>query len=291
MNISSKIAATVVAVLCLLALSSVPALALSAGNINMSFNTASSAPQIVSITPTATSVVCIPDGAATLSMTVVCFDAGGWQQLGALQAQAKMGTTNAGPMVTFASSGTSIDAKDSAYVCNGTFAYYWPHAANYTVQFTINDINGRTGTGTSVALTYLPAAGITVETPSINFGTLNYSQTTPAYNASFHNSANTPISVGASGTQFVSDVLQASPVSMSALWGSSTTNPTPQQMSPIATLATSNVGTLNGGTIGFGTPPASVTSSWYVVVPPASPSFVFIGNYTATTVLTATSTG
>ena len=140
-------------------------------------------------------------------------------------------------------------------------------------------------------MTYLPAAGITVETPSINFGTLNYSQTTPAYNASFHNSANTPISVGASGTQFVSDVLQASPVSMSALWGSSTTNPSPQQMSPIATLATSNVGTVSGGTGGFGTPPASVTSSWYVVVPPASPSFVFIGNYTTTVVLTATSTG
>ena len=291
MNISSKIAATVVAVLCLLALSSVPALALSAGNINMSFNTASSAPQIVSITPATTSVVCTPDGVTWETMTVVCFDAGGWQQLGALQAQAKMGTTNAGPMDTFASSGTSIDAKDSAYVCNGTFAYYWPHAANYTVQFTINDINGRTGTGTSVALTYLPAAGITVETPSINFGTLNYSQTTPAYNASFHNSANTPISVGASGTQFVTDVFQGSNLPMSALWGWSSTNTTPQQMSPIATLATSYAGSLNGGTGGQGTPPSFQGTAWYVVVPPASPTFVFIGNYTTTVVLTATSTG
>jgi hypothetical protein len=224
-------------------------------------------------------------------MTVVCFDAGGWQQLGALQAQAKMGTTNVGPLYTFASSGTSIDAKDSAYVCNGTFAYYWPHAANYTVQFTINDINGRTGTGTSVALTYLPAAGITVETPSINFGTLNYSQTTPAYNASFHNSANTPISVGASGTQFVTDVFQGSNLPMSALWGWSSTNTTPQQMSPIATLATSYAGSLNGGTGGQGTPPSFQGTAWYVVVPPASPTFVFIGNYTTTVVLTATSTG
>jgi hypothetical protein len=290
MNISSKIAATVVAVVCLLALSSVPALALSNGNINMSFNTASSAPQIVTITPTATSMVCTPDGYTPILMTVTCFDAGGWQQLGALQAQVKIGTTNAGPVQTYTNA-VAIDAKDATYAINGSAPYWWPHGTNFTVAFTINDINGRTGTGTSVALTYLPAAGITVETPSINFGTLNYSQTTPAYNASFHNSANTPISVGASGTQFVSDVLQASPVSMSALWGSSTTNPTPQQMSPIATLATSNVGTVNGGTIGFGTPPASVTSSWYVVVPPASPSFVFIGNYTATTVLTATSTG
>jgi len=290
MKISSKIAATVVAVVCLLALSSVPALALSNGNINMSFNTASSAPQIVTITPTATSMVCTPDGYTPILMTVTCFDAGGWQQLGALQAQVKIGTTNAGPVQTYTNA-VAIDAKDATYAINGSAPYWWPHGTNYTAQFTINDINGRTGTGTSVPMTYLPAAGITVETPSINFGTLNYSQTTPAYNASFHNSANTPISVGASGTQFVSDVLQASPVSMSALWGSSTTNPTPQQMSPIATLATSNVGTVSGGTGGFGTPPASVTSSWYVVVPPASPSFVFIGNYTATTVLTATSTG
>jgi len=290
MNISSKIAATVVAVLCLLALSSVPALALSAGNINMSFNTASSAPQIVTITPTATSMVCTPDGYTPILMTVTCFDAGGWQQLGALQAQVKIGTTNAGPVITYTNA-VAIDAKDATYAINGSAPYWWPHGTNYTAQFTINDINGRTGTGTSVALTYLPAAGITVETPSINFGTLNYSQTTPAYNASFHNSANTPISVGASGTQFVSDVLQASPVSMSALWGSSTTNPTPQQMSPIATLATSYAGSLNGGTGGQGTPPSFQGTAWYVVVPPASPTFVFIGNYTTTVVLTATSTG
>jgi hypothetical protein len=290
MNISSKIAATVVAVLCLLALSSVPALALSAGNINMSFNTASSAPQIVSITPATTSVVCTPDGVTWDTMTVVCFDAGGWQQLGALQAQLKSGDVNAGTVVTVAS-GTSTDAKDASYVVTTNFQYYWLHASNYTAHCTISDINGRNATQSSVAMTYLPAAGITVETPAINFGTLNYSQTSSTYHANFHNSANTPISVGASGTQFVTDVPQGSNLQMSALWGSSTTNPTYQQMSPIATLATSYAGSLNGGTGGQGTPPSFQGTAWYVVVPPASPTFVFIGNYTTTVVLTATSTG
>ena len=131
MNISSKIAATVVAVLCLLALSSVPALALSAGNINMSFNTASSAPQIVSITPATTSVVCTPDGTTPLIVTVVCFDAGGGQQLGALQMQLKSGDVNAGTVVTVAS-GTSTDAKDASYVVTTNFQYYWLHSSRST---------------------------------------------------------------------------------------------------------------------------------------------------------------
>ena len=256
----------------------------------MSFNTASSAPQIVTITPTATSIVCTPDGYTPILMTVTCFDASGWQQLSSLQAQVKIGTTNAGPVQTYTNA-VAIDAKDATYAINGSAPYWWPHGTNYTAQFTINDINGRTGTGTSVPMTYLPAAGITVETPAINFGTLNYSQTSSTYHANFHNSANTPISVGASGTQFVTDVFQGSNLPMSALWGWSSTNTTPQQMSPIATLATSYAGSLNGGTGGQGTPPSFQGTARYVVVPPASPTFVFIGNYTTTVVLTATSTG
>jgi len=60
--------------------------------------------------------------------------------------------------------------------------------------------------------------------------------------------------------------------------------PDPQQMSPIATLATSNVGRWSGGTGGFGTLQFRNVLV-YVVVPPTSPSFVY-RNYTATTVLT-----
>lgn len=285
-----KIAATTVAIICMLAFSSVPTLAANTGAINMGFNAASSAPQIKTITPAGTSVTCTPDGTTPLSFTVIGFDAGGWQQLGKLTAQLVKGATNAGPVVTVAT-GTQSAAKEATYAVTVNFQYYWLHGTDYTVKFTLYDTGGKTDTQSSVALTYVPAAGLTVEGGAINFATLNYSATSSTSTSAIHNSANTPISVGATASDWQSDVNYASTVPISSLWGSSTSNPTAQQMSPIATLATSSVGTLNGGTGGQGTPPASVTTSWYVVVPAASDTFVLAGNYTTSTSLTATSTG
>jgi hypothetical protein len=290
MKIRYKIAATTVAIMCTLVFSSVPTLAADTGAINLGFNTAQSAPQIKTITPTATSLTCTPDGTTLLHFTVIGFSSGGWQQLARLEAQVMKGAVNAGPVITVAA-GTQSGAKEATYAVDAVFQYYWMHGSDYTVKFTLYNTNAQTDTQSSVALTYQPAAGLAVEGAAIDFATLNYSQTSSTATSAVHNSANTPINIGATASAWQSDVGWASVVPVSSLWGSSTTNPTPQQMSPIATLATSGVGTLSGGTGGAGTPPAAVTTSWYVVVPAASDTFVLVGNYTTSASLTATSTG
>jgi hypothetical protein len=285
MKTISKIAATTVAIICMLAFSSVPALAAGSGNINLAFNSSHSGPQIKTITPSATTVTCNPDGTQTLAFHVIGFSSGGYQQLGRLDAQIMKGTATAGPIVSVAS-GTPQGAKDADYSISVVFQYYWLNGVDYKVRFTLYDLVSDFDTQDSVALTYAPAVGVTIEGSTVNFATLTYGQTSSVGTAALHNSANTPITIRADAPNWVSDVAFASPVPINSLSGSSD-GITYYQMSPIITLATSGVGTLGPGS---GSPPASITTSWRVSVPAASDTFVLVGNYTTAIQITATAT-
>jgi hypothetical protein len=287
MKTSLKIAAASVAIICLLAFSSVPALA---AKIPGQFTAKNDKPKIDTITG-ATSVECNPDGTATLSFTVRCSDANGYQDLSKLEAQLYMGNNKAGPLVTQTTK-TSVSGlpKEADYVVSIVFQYYWLHG-DYKVTFTVSDQASETHTKDSNKITYLAAAGLTVDgSPNLNFGTLDYAVTSdPPQTASIHNSANTPIRVSAEASEWVSSLPgQGSPIPINSLKGKSTGAYQPM---PIATLATSDVGTLSGGTGDMGARPASITTSWTATPPAQSDTFVLAGTYSTTITLTATATG
>lgn len=290
MRFLPNVVVVAIAIVCVLAFSSVPALAANTGTINAIFNADNTGPQIISITPMSASVPCTPDGTTTLRFTVRCSDENGYQDLSRLEAQLYKGAI-AGPLVTVTTN-TPVpgNPKEADYTVNIEFQYYWLHGADYTVKFTLYDTAGLTDTKTSGVITYEPAAGITVEHApvTLNFGQLTYGKTSvPPQPAVIHNSANTPISVGATAPDWKSSLSYGSPVPISSLYGGGNGAPPAFVPMPIAILATSGVGTFGSP----GTPPAPITTSWYEVVPAKSPGFVLAGTYTTTITLTATSTG
>ena len=196
MKPSSKIVATVVAVVCILAFSSMPALAASTANIAASFNTKASPPRIISITPASSSVLCTPDGTTTLRFTVRGYCSDGYEDLAKVTGQLYKGTTAtpAGSIVTV-STKTMIDVKNADFTVNMTFPYYWLHGTDYAVTMKLFDQAGKTDTKASATITYTSATGVSMDsTPTLlNFGDLNYTESGTA-TTNFHNSANTPIS-------------------------------------------------------------------------------------------------
>jgi hypothetical protein len=284
MRISGKIAAAAIALACLLAFSSVPALAANTGTVDAAFAAGNTAPKIDSISPSGPySVSCNPDGTSTLTFTVRCFDANGNADLKQLDAQLQKVATAVGPVVTV-SSGTVVDAKRLDYTVTVTFQYYYTYGADWNVKFTVSDQSSATATQTSAAITYVKAAGITIESPispnKLDFGTLTYGDTSTTQTAVVHNSANTPVSVAGNGPAFTSPSSGASSVPISSLFGGVST-PTSMPSTVISNLP-------NGG---LGTSPApgyKATTNWYVTVPAETPTFVLYGTYTTTVTLTAT---
>lgn len=285
MRISGKIAAAAIALVCLLAFSSVPALAANTGTVDAAFAAGNAAPKIDNISPAGPySVSCNPDGTSTLTFTVRCFDANGNADLKQLDAQLQKVATAVGPVVTV-TSGTVVDAKRLDYSVTVTFQYYFTYGADWNVKFTVSDKSSATDTQTSAAITYVRAAGITIDSPvspnKLDFGTLTYGGTsTPQQTSVVHNSANTPVAVAGNGPAFTSLSSGASSVPISSLFGGVTT-PTSMPSTVISNLP-------NGG---LGTSPApgyKVTTNWYVTVPAETPTFVLYGTYTTTVTLTAT---
>jgi hypothetical protein len=295
MRISLKIATTAVAVLCMLAFTSVPALAANTGTISATFNTSNAAPSIVSITPSTTSLICNPDGTTPLTFTVLCRDPNGWQDLNHLVGQLyKSGSIKAGPEFDITAKVES-SSKEATFTISMNIPYWWPHDTG-SMLCTIYDNAGNSATRSSVVITYLPATGITIDGAGLmDFGSLNYGQTSdPLRTKSFHNSANTPISVAATAPNWVSDDMHATTLTADSIWGGSGSL---QQMvmsgggGVIDPIGTSGVGTLTGGAAGYGAPPAPVVTSWQVVIPAETEGFTLVGNYTTTITLTATATG
>jgi hypothetical protein len=284
MRFSSQIAAAVVALACVLAFSSVPALAANTGTVDSTFAAANTAPKIDSVSPAGPySVTCNPDGTSTLTFTVRCFDANGNADLKQIDAQLQKGASAVGPVVTV-TSGTVVDAKRLDYTVTVTFQYYYTYGADWNVKFTLSDKSSATDTLTSAAITYVQAAGITIESPvspnKLDFGTLTYGDTSSTQSAVVHNSANTPVSVAGSGPAFTSASSGASSVPISSLYGGTTT-PTSMPSTVISSLP-------NGGLGTSPVPGYKVTTNWYVTVPAETPTFVLYGTYTTTVTLTAT---
>jgi len=284
MRISSKIAAAAIALACLLAFSSVPALAANTGTVDATFAAGNTAPKIDSVSPAGPySVSCNTDGTSTLMFTVRCFDANGNADLKQIDAQLIKGATAVGPVVTV-TSGTVVDAKRLDYTVTVTFQYYYTYGADWNVKFTLSDKSSATATQTSAAITYVKAAGITIDSPlspnKLDFGTLTYGDTSITQSAVVHNSANAPVSVAGSGTAFTSTSSGASSVPISSLYGGTTT-PTSMPSTVTSSLPNGGLGTTP-------VPGYKVTTNWYVTVPAETPTFVLYGTYTTTVTLTAT---
>jgi hypothetical protein len=287
MRLIVRTAVVITVIICLLAFSGVPALAANTANIAADFNAKKSPPRIVSITPASTSVLCTPDGTTTLRFTVRGFCSDGYQDLAKITAQIYKGTTAtpAGALITVTAN-TPVDSKQADFTVDVIFQHYWMHGSDYAVTFRLFDQGGMTDTKASVAITYEPATGIAMDsTPTLlSFGDLNYTESSTA-TTNFHNSANTPISVAATAPSWTSDDPLASSILISSLQGKTTGAYAPM---PIAAFGTSGVGTLSPGD---GAPPASVTTTWQMTVPPETPTFVLVGEYSTTITLTATATG
>ncbi len=288
MKFLPNIAAIAIAIVCVIAFSSVPALAAptGTGTIPGQFTADNLKPTITKVTPSGPQTVeCTPDSTTTLTFTVTCFDANGYADLKQLDAQLQDGATAVGPLVTV-TSGKEVDAKTLDYTVNIVFQYYYTYGKNYQVEFTVSDQSLATGTRTSDPITYEQAAGITVESPALlNLGTLTYGQTSaPPQTATIHNSANSPIRIDGAAPQWTSDKAAqgASPVSSTSLYGGyGGTYVDMGAASPGKTIITNEPN-------GVKTPPPSRTLSFYEVVPPETPSFVLYGVYTTTITLTAT---
>jgi hypothetical protein len=287
MRLIVRTAVVITAIICLLAFSGVPALAASTANIAADFNAKKSPPRIISITPQTTSVQCTPDGTTTLRFIVRGFCSDGYQDLAKITAQIYKGTTAtpAGTLVTVTAN-TPVDAKNADFTVIVTFHYYWMHGTDYGVNFRLFDQGGMTDTQAYSPITYEPMVGIAMDsTPTLlSFGDLNYTESGTA-TTNFHNSANTPISVAATAPSWTSDDPLASSILISSLQGKTTGA---YAAMPITAFGTSGVGTLAPGD---GAPPASVTTSWLMTVPPETPTFVLVGTYSTTITLTATATG
>jgi hypothetical protein len=284
MRISLKITAAAIALACVLAFSSMPALAANTGSVDAGYAAGNAAPKIDSVSPSGPySVSCNPDGTSTLTFTVRCFDANGNADLKQIDAQLQKGATAVGPVVTV-TSGTVVDAKRLDYTVTVTFQYYYTYGADWNVKFTLSDMSSATATQTSAAITYVQAAGITIESPlspnKLDFGTLLYGNTSSTQTVVVHNSANTPVSVAGTGPAFTSPASGASSVPISSLFGGTTT-PTSMPSTVISSLP-------NGGQGTTPVPGYKVTTNWYVTVPAETPTFVLYGNYTTTVTLTAT---
>lgn len=281
MNVPIKIATTLVAVMCALAFSSVPTLAANTGSIDAGLAAAGAPPTIVSVSPSGPyTVTCNPDGTATQAFTVRVSCANGVAELKQLDAQLQKGGGAVGSVVTV-TSGAQVNAKTLDYSIAVTFRYYYTYGSDWTVKFTATTQGGKTATQTSAAITYVKAAGITIESPvspsKLDFGTLDYGQTSSQVPSVVHNSANAPVSVTGAGSDFTSPATGASPIPIGSLYAGST----PMGGTVVSSLP-------NGGVGATPDPSYKVTTNWHVTVPAETTDFVLYGTYSTTVTLTAT---
>ena len=123
-----------------------------------------------------------------------------------------------------------------------------------------------------VTINYGSALGLTVDTPSLAFGTFAYATSTADQSLTIHNSANTPLDVTGTATQWTSDA-GGSNMPANALHATVNGADTPLSDTTATALTTGMT--------------ASATIPMHVAVPALTDSFTMSGNYASTTTLTA----
>ena len=268
-----------VAIMCLALLSAVLVVPVAAmhqdPNIQNSVETTALAPTVAFVSSQSTSVDPMVNGQATLQVNVVVTAPQGTADITGVQAM----LTSADGSQTVALSGPdNAQSTTSSWSGDGIFAIpYWWASGPMSLTVTATTTEGLTGSAT-IAVQYTSALGVTVDTPSLDFGSLTYNQVSADQTATIHNSANTAItSVTGAATDWASDgtgsVMPASALHLS-------TPDTPM----------SNSDTTISGALGVQTSDSSLSSAsmaFHVVVPGASDSFQMQGNYNSQTTLTA----
>lgn len=208
MRYTTKGIATVVALLFFLSLAG-PALAATEGTSTASVTATSYTPTIVQVVATAGvtegTANPTPDGVTTVTVKVTCADRNGWEDLKQIDISLLYsgGThTHESPVTTKTSAGDRDHQQ--AYFTKDFAMQYYDVPDKYTVQVKVTDNEGITSAyDTSFNFNYAAALGITVETATIEFGTLDYDKESTVQPINIHNSANTKITVNAKATDFL----------------------------------------------------------------------------------------
>ena len=241
--------------------------------INNSLETTPLAPTVVFTAGTDTSQVPSADSDATVHVQVTVTTPGGNADLSGVTAVIASADGQNTATATLTQTASS-DAKTTTW--DGDLAVpYWWSAGDMQITVTATTVEQLTGTATQ-SCTYASALGVTVDTPSLDFGAVTYGTTTGDQVATVHNNANTPISsITGTAYDWVSDGT-GSTIPASALHLSTPDTPMGTDTTISGVLGVQTTSSLSSANIGF-----------HVVVPGATSDFVLQGNYNSVTRVTA----
>jgi len=265
----------VLAALVLLSLSA-PVLAASTGTSSGQVTVTDYAPTIVSVAfanVTAGTANPTPDGVTTVTATVTCSHLNGWQQLDHIVISLVGPSTTKGPFTD--NNPTQLGSNPNQATFTQDFAMqYYDSPGTYTVHLTVYDKQGLNATDTSTYyFTYAQAVGVTVETSSISFGTLNYGAVSAQQTINVHNSANKNMTVNVKADNFAGTL---NSIAMGQLNGSATSGGAGQAMTGTYTQLDSLI-VPYGANYGIGHP---TSTYWVLTMPGSSPPLS--GTYTTT---------
>jgi hypothetical protein len=245
----------ILAVFLMLGVFTAPVLADNTGSISNTLQTQNLAPTIISMTPQSQDLSGNPGNTVTATVTAVMYSPNGVGQLRIPNVDYELhGDTN-NIMAATVSGPTPINSTSESFVFTCSFSKdATPGLYDVrTYAMTKDGLNSDRGI---VTINLLPTLGITVNTPTLDFGKLAYDQTSATQVASVTSTSNVNLNVGVTPGAWTSSDSAASSMDASVL-----------HYSAFATAA----------------PGSTVTSNMQVVVPAASESFIMSGNYASTT--------